>query len=196
MALNWFRTFAITLVLSQQILAEVLIKNENNTQSVHHHHIDHNNNSSNQHINTNGDLDLSNQSSKSDRTSLTSSTPSSSSPSSSSPSSSAKHLHINNNQHYNSTKFLRLEDVLDIFNIEELALIWNNVDKEFHENCSRDMHQYFIGLNMHKIWAVKSKYCNFGAINLILPILIYKVKQNGKLIQFLKRARKNTEQRQ
>lgn len=134
MALNWFRTFAIVLALSQQILAEVLVKIENDTQSVHNHHINSSNN--NQH---HDDPHLLNQPSKSDRTS----------------SSTAQHLL--NNKYDNATHFLRLEDVLDIFNIEELALNWNNVDHQFHGNCSRDMHEYFYGLRTHKIWAIKSE---------------------------------------
>lgn len=137
MALNWCRTFAIILALSQQILAEVLVNNGNDTQSVHNHHI--NSNNSNQHHITNDDLHLLNQPSKSDRTSLASS------------------QQQNNNKYDNATHFLRLEDVLDIFSIEELAINWNSLNHQFHENCSRDMHEYFNGLKMQKIWAVKSE---------------------------------------
>lgn len=143
MALNWCRTFAIILILSHHLLAEVLIKNENDTQSVHNSHHDH----SNQQHNNNDSLDSSHASSKSDRTSL--------------PSSTAHHLHRNNNNNINATNFLRLEDVLDIFNIADLSLKWNNVNHQFHENCSRDMHEYFNGLQMRRIWAAKSELFRF-----------------------------------
>lgn len=57
----------------------------------------------------------------------------------------------------NLTSFLRLEDVLRVFDIIELAKKWHSIKNEFKLQCKTDMTDYFHGLKQHSIWATKSK---------------------------------------
>lgn len=61
----------------------------------------------------------------------------------------------------NITTFLRLEDVLRVFDLSELAGKWPNINGELNEQCSNDMSEYFHGLRQHNLWATKSKYFFF-----------------------------------
>lgn len=58
----------------------------------------------------------------------------------------------------NSTKLVRISELLDIFNIEQLATLWNTLDAEISDHCSNDMVDYLNGLKSGKLWAVKSEY--------------------------------------
>lgn len=58
----------------------------------------------------------------------------------------------------NLTSFLRLEDVLRVFDIVELAKKWHLIKNEFKPQCRTDMVDYFHGLKQYSIWATKSKY--------------------------------------
>ncbi|XP_037917287.1 nose resistant to fluoxetine protein 6-like [Hermetia illucens] len=55
----------------------------------------------------------------------------------------------------NSTKLVRISELLDIFNIEQLATLWNTLDAEISDHCSNDMVDYLNGLKSGKLWAVK-----------------------------------------
>lgn len=57
----------------------------------------------------------------------------------------------------NLTSFLRLEDVLRVFDIMELAKKWHLIKNEFKPQCRTDMIDYFNGLRQHSIWATKSE---------------------------------------
>lgn len=57
----------------------------------------------------------------------------------------------------NLTSFLRLEDVLRVFDIVELARKWHSIKNEFKPQCRTDMTDYFHGLKQHSIWATKSE---------------------------------------
>lgn len=57
----------------------------------------------------------------------------------------------------NLTNFLRLEDVLRVFDIVELARKWHSIKNEFKPQCRIDMTDYFHGLKQHSIWATKSE---------------------------------------
>lgn len=61
----------------------------------------------------------------------------------------------------NFTNLLRLEDVLMVFDLNELAAKWQNVKHEFKSDCSESMTMYFRGLQHRKMWATKSK-CSFS----------------------------------
>lgn len=61
---------------------------------------------------------------------------------------------INSN---NFTRLIRLEDVLTVFDLNELAYKWPNIKNQFKSNCANDMTEYFQGLRQHKSWAIKSK---------------------------------------
>lgn len=68
----------------------------------------------------------------------------------------------------NLTSFLRLEDVLRVFDIMELARKWHSIKNEFKPQCRTDMTDYFNGLKQHSIWATKSE-CS-SSINDLLTI--------------------------
>ncbi|XP_055644145.1 O-acyltransferase like protein-like [Toxorhynchites rutilus septentrionalis] len=48
-----------------------------------------------------------------------------------------------------------LDEILDIFNIRNVASNWSNIYKSITANCSNDMAQYFRGLQNSKFWAMK-----------------------------------------
>lgn len=75
------------------------------------------------------------------------------------PSRTAKPLQLASSyqEHDNFTNFVRLADVLDIFNIEEVARVWHQHESEFNHNCSKHMKEYFRGLQKGHLWAVKSE---------------------------------------
>lgn len=58
----------------------------------------------------------------------------------------------------NFTNLLRLEDVLMVFDIDELAAKWMKIQHEFKTECAQDMTEMFRGLQQHKLWAIKSKF--------------------------------------
>lgn len=60
-------------------------------------------------------------------------------------------------QHDNFTNLVRLADILDIFNIEDVAKVWSQHEHEFNKNCSKHMKEYFRGLQKASLWAVKSE---------------------------------------
>lgn len=53
---------------------------------------------------------------------------------------------------------LRLKDMLNIFDVQQLAANWNSLRSEISANCSNDMRSYFEGLKGGALWAAKSKY--------------------------------------
>lgn len=57
----------------------------------------------------------------------------------------------------NFTQIVRLEDVLMMFDLKELAAKWATVRKQLRLECQQDMTEYFRGLQEHRMWAVKSK---------------------------------------
>lgn len=58
----------------------------------------------------------------------------------------------------NFTDLVRLEDVLTVFDLNELAAKWSTIQHDFQPKCRQDMTEYFRGLQMHNIWATKSKF--------------------------------------
>lgn len=61
----------------------------------------------------------------------------------------------------NFTNIIRLENVLVVFDLNELATNWPKIRHELRSNCQHDMNEYFRGLQQHKIWAIKSKLQSF-----------------------------------
>lgn len=53
---------------------------------------------------------------------------------------------------------LRLKDMLNIFDVQQLAANWHSVRSELGANCSSAMRSYFEGLKGGALWAAKSKY--------------------------------------
>lgn len=82
------------------------------------------------------------------------------------------HLDASHHEHDNFTDFVRLADVLDIFNLEELARAWHQHESIFNHNCSTHMKEYFRALQKGHLWAVKSKFSQFF-IRLIFPGIEY-----------------------
>lgn len=60
-------------------------------------------------------------------------------------------------QSENFTNLVRLEDVLMVFDLNELAAKWTKIQHEFKSDCALNMMEYFRGLQQHKLWAIKSK---------------------------------------
>lgn len=57
----------------------------------------------------------------------------------------------------NFTDIVRLEDVLVIFDLKEIATNWSTIRHELRSNCQHDMTEYLRGLQQHKMWAIKSE---------------------------------------
>lgn len=68
------------------------------------------------------------------------------------------HLPSGHQEHHNFTNLQRISNVLNVFSISELAHVWNQHEHEFNANCSRNMREYFHGLQKGNLWAVKSEY--------------------------------------
>lgn len=50
-----------------------------------------------------------------------------------------------------------ISDLLDLFNLAELGRQWSEVSGQLTTDCRIDMTQYLDGLNVRKLWALKSK---------------------------------------
>lgn len=60
----------------------------------------------------------------------------------------------------NLTNVLRLENVLEVFNIRDVAKLWEqHATDQITTECANDMHAYLHGLQQHQLWATKSKSC-------------------------------------
>lgn len=58
----------------------------------------------------------------------------------------------------NLTSVLRLENVLEVFNIRDVARLWEQqATDQITTECANDMHAYLHGLQQHQLWATKSK---------------------------------------
>jgi hypothetical protein len=57
----------------------------------------------------------------------------------------------------NYENITRLEDVLDIYNINTIGLNWINVSGHLGKSCAYNMMEYLNGLQERKIWAMKSE---------------------------------------
>lgn len=57
----------------------------------------------------------------------------------------------------NFTDLVRLQDVLMVFDLHEIAAKWTKIQHEFKSDCRQSMTEYFRGLQQHKMWAIKSK---------------------------------------
>lgn len=62
-------------------------------------------------------------------------------------------IHLDN---VNLTNALRLENVLEVFDLRKLAALWMTSSNRFTSNCSVDMNAYFHGIQHQKLWATKS----------------------------------------
>lgn len=58
----------------------------------------------------------------------------------------------------NYTNLIRISDLLNVFNIENVGLMWNNVGYQLNKNCSRNTFEYLKGLESGKHWAIQSKF--------------------------------------
>lgn len=67
----------------------------------------------------------------------------------------------------NFTNIVRLEDVLVIFDLNEIATNWPKIRHDLRSTCQHDMNEYFRGLQQHKMWAIKSK------LQLLLFVLLF-----------------------
>ena len=63
----------------------------------------------------------------------------------------------------NFQNLTRIEDLLDLFSIEEIGAQWTRLHDKLSPACSVDMLQYLSGLEQRKLWALKSE-CNFFII--------------------------------
>lgn len=61
----------------------------------------------------------------------------------------------------NFSSIVRLEDVLVIFDLKEIAASWPKIRHELRSSCQHDMNEYLRGLQQHKMWAIKSKFRYF-----------------------------------
>lgn len=66
----------------------------------------------------------------------------------------------------NFTSIVRLQDVLRVFDITELARKWHVIKGDFKSQCTTDMTKYLRGLKHHNLWATKSK-CLIFAVHFI-----------------------------
>lgn len=58
----------------------------------------------------------------------------------------------------NLTDVLRLENVLEVFNIRDVAKLWEQqATDQFTTECANDMRAYLHGLQQRNLWATKSK---------------------------------------
>lgn len=85
--------------------------------------------------------------------------PSPSSLLSSSPSTTTiRSLHLNNTIDVNLNGTLRLENVLEVFNIRTVSSKWDHISEQITPKCSNEMALYLNGLKNQRPWAVKSKF--------------------------------------
>lgn len=57
----------------------------------------------------------------------------------------------------NYANLTRLEDILNLFNVDKIGTSWKELSTQVNRECSRDMTAYLDGLEEKKIWALKSK---------------------------------------
>lgn len=50
-----------------------------------------------------------------------------------------------------------LDEILHVFDIRNVGANWNDISKRLTNNCSQEMEDYMRGLQVGKVWAVKSK---------------------------------------
>lgn len=67
-------------------------------------------------------------------------------------------LNLNQSIDINLNGTLRLEDVLEVFNIRTVSSKWNHISERITKKCSNDMSVYLNGLKNLNSWAVKSKF--------------------------------------
>lgn len=81
----------------------------------------------------------------------------------------ADHPHqVISGQSDNFTQLMRLQDVLMVFDLNELAAKWAKIHHEFKSECAHDMTEYFRGLQQHKMWAIKSKLLPWASIIVVI----------------------------
>lgn len=68
------------------------------------------------------------------------------------------HIIEHRSESVNLTNVLRLENVLEVFDIREVAKLWERQSTDqFTTECANDMHAYLHGLHERSLWATKSK---------------------------------------
>ena len=65
--------------------------------------------------------------------------------------------HIQNHSVRDYSNITRIENILNIFNIEYVGKNWITVNKKINKKCAYNMMQYLDGLQGKKSWAMKSK---------------------------------------
>lgn len=74
------------------------------------------------------------------------------------PTSDLRHSIGHQSDSVNLTNVLRLENVLEVFDIREVAKLWERGSTDqFTTECASDMHAYLHGLQQRNLWATKSK---------------------------------------
>ena len=68
-----------------------------------------------------------------------------------------KNIKLDENRAKNYVNITRLEDILNLFNINKIGASWKELSSRVNHKCSRDMTDYLEGLDKRKIWALKSK---------------------------------------
>jgi hypothetical protein len=70
----------------------------------------------------------------------------------------------------NFENLTRIEEILNLFSIEEIGRQWVKLNDKLNPICAYNMLEYLSGLEKRKIWAVKSEY--FYLV-LVLKLICY-----------------------
>lgn len=93
----------------------------------------------------------------------------------------------------NLTNVLRLENVLEVFNIRDVAKLWEqHATDQITTGCANDMHAYLHGLQQLHLWATKSKSNSYVSL-----FYITKNSNNGGLrvhLELVPRALANSDE--
>lgn len=57
----------------------------------------------------------------------------------------------------NFSSIVRINEILNIFSIQEIGYQWSKINGKISDACSRDMMEYLKGLENGDVWAMKSK---------------------------------------
>lgn len=74
-------------------------------------------------------------------------------------------IEFDSNLNSNFSNLVRISDLLDVFNIENIGSMWSTFGHKLNKNCSADMVKYLKGLQSGQSWAIKSKFFLIIIIN-------------------------------
>lgn len=66
-----------------------------------------------------------------------------------------------NNLIENFENITRIEQILTVFDLNQIAAKWTSVHKTLNQKCRNEMMEYLEGVRNRKIWAMKSKLNKF-----------------------------------